>query len=98
MKVRYSRRATTDLSSIQRYMSERSLAGSLHVMTGIYASIEFIKRNPYGPEKTDIDEVRVKIVRNYQFKIFYRILERDDAVEIIHVRHTSRRPWSGSEE
>ena len=97
MNVRYSRRATSDLSSIHQYVSEHSLAGALRVMTGIYASIEFIRRNPYGSEETNIDEVRVKVVRNYRFKIFYRILERDDVVEIINVRHTSRRPWSGGE-
>jgi toxin ParE1/3/4 len=98
MKVRYSRRASSDLSLIHRYLSERSLTGALHVMTGIYASIEFIRHNPYGAEKTNIGDVRVKVVRYYRFKIFYRILERDDFVEIIHVRHTSRRPWSGDEE
>jgi plasmid stabilization system protein ParE len=98
MKVRYSRRATSDLSSIHQYLSERNSVGASHVMTGIYASIEFVRRNPYGSEKTSIDGVHVKVVRNYRFKIFYRILPHDDFVEIVHVRHTSRRPWSGDEE
>jgi toxin ParE1/3/4 len=98
MKIRYSRRATGDLSSIHQYLSERSPIGARHVMTGIYASIEFIRRDPYGSEKTGIDGVYVKVVRSYRFKIFYRILQQDDFVEIIHLRHTSRRPWSGSEE
>ena len=33
-----------------------------------------------------------KIVHRYSYKIFYSIMN-DDMVEIIHVRHTSRRPW-----
>jgi hypothetical protein len=35
MKIRYSRRATSDLSSIHQYLSERSPIGARHVMTGI---------------------------------------------------------------
>ncbi|MCC6775195.1 MAG: hypothetical protein IT537_00930 [Hyphomicrobiales bacterium] len=28
-------------------------------------------------------------------EVFYRVLAEEDVVEIVHVRHTSRRPWSG---
>jgi toxin ParE1/3/4 len=35
----------------------------------------------------------VKVVRRYRYKIFYSIT--GDTVEILHVRHTSRRPWNG---
>jgi plasmid stabilization system protein ParE len=33
------------------------------------------------------------VVRPYRFKIFYRVVEADNAIEIVHVRHTSRRAW-----
>jgi plasmid stabilization system protein ParE len=33
------------------------------------------------------------IVRRYRYKIFYAVA--GDTVEIIHVRHASRRPWTG---
>jgi hypothetical protein len=33
-------------------------------------------------------------VRPYHYKIFYSVV--GDTVEIIHVRHTSRRPWTGA--
>jgi plasmid stabilization system protein ParE len=49
--------------------------------------------NPYSGYQTDDPDVRVKFVIQYPYKIFYRI--RDDVVEIAHIRHTSRRPWSG---
>ncbi len=35
---------------------------------------------------------RASIVR-YPYKIFYRV--RADIVEILHIRHTSRRAWAG---
>jgi plasmid stabilization system protein ParE len=31
------------------------------------------------------------LVLRYPYKIFYRL--RGDAVEILHIRHTARRPW-----
>jgi toxin ParE1/3/4 len=37
--------------------------------------------------------VRMKVVRRYRYKIFYRVT--GETVEILHVRHTSRRPWRG---
>jgi len=95
VKVRYSPRATVDLESIYRYLRERSPAGAVVVMTAIYAAVEFVKQNPQAAQATSISGVRVKIVRRYRFKIFYRLIDREAVVEIVHVRHTSRRPWTG---
>lgn len=96
MKVRYSPRASNDLAFIRQYLSEQSPRGAVNVMTAIYGAIEFIRRNPDGAEKTAIVGVHAKIVLKYRFKIFYRVQENDDVIEIIHVRHTSRKPWAGS--
>ena len=48
---------------------------------------------PFASEQTDDPTLRVKIVLGFRYKIFYRI--REDIIEIVHVRHTSRRPWIG---
>jgi len=98
MKVRYSRRAAHDLESIRGYLSERSVRGSANVLAAIYLSIEFIRRNPQASQKTTIVGVRAKTVRKYRFKVFYRIAVSDDTIEIVHVRHTSRHPWSGEDD
>src|SRR2546425_1276759 len=58
MKVRYSRRATTDLASIHEYLKARSPGGALNVMTAIYAAVEFIKRYPDAAELTRIAGTR----------------------------------------
>jgi plasmid stabilization system protein ParE len=78
-------------------LGERSLRGAANVLAAIYLSIEFIRRNPHAAQKTTIGGVNVKTVRKYTFRIFYRILEHDDTVEIVHVRHTSRQPWTGED-
>ena len=36
------------------------------------------------------DGVRVIFIRRYPYRLFYRV--RDDGLEILHIRHTSRQP------
>jgi len=98
MKVRYSRRAAHDLESIREYVASRSPRGAASVLAAIFLAIEFIRRNPLAAEHTPIGDVRAKTVRKYRFKIFYRVVAADDTVEIVHVRHTSRRPWVGNDD
>ena len=96
MKLRYSRRATRDLDAIQEYLVDRNPRGAVNVMTAIFASVEFIRRHPEAaPAVSNIAGVRSVVVHRYRFKVFYRVLASDEVVEIVHIRHTSRRPWSG---
>jgi toxin ParE1/3/4 len=97
MKLCYSRRSTDDLSSIYEYLSARSPRGAIQVLTAIYAAVEFIRRYPDAGESTRIHGVRGKIVHKYRFKIFYRVIADNDVIEIVHVRHTSRRPLEEEE-
>ena len=62
-------------------------------MAAILAVVEFVRRHPHGAEKTNIPGVQGKVVKKYRFKVFYRV--GDDLIEIVHVRHTSRRAWQG---
>jgi addiction module RelE/StbE family toxin len=95
MRVRYSPRATRDLNSIYEYLAERNPRGAASVMAAVLAAIEFIKRHPEAaPAVSNTPGIRGIIVRRYRFRIFYRVLT-EGVVEIVHVRHTSRRPWLG---
>jgi len=98
MKLRYSLRASRDLESIHQYLVERSPKGAVNVLTAIYAAVEFIRRQPEAAEVTRIEGVRAKVVPRYRFKVFYRLVSEEDMVEIVHVRHTARRLWSGDDE
>jgi len=93
MIVRYSPRATRDLEAIHEYLSKRSPRGAVNVLTAIYAAVEFVRRQPASAQSTNISGVRAKIVQRHRFKVFYRVVESDNAIEIIHVRHMSRQPW-----
>jgi plasmid stabilization system protein ParE len=62
-------------------------------LRAIYASIQLIAEHPLSYQRTDDPDIRVHVVRRYRYKIFYSAA--DDTIEIIHVRHSSRRPWTG---
>ena len=93
MRLRYRAQALSDIDSIHRYLDKRSPSGARNVVRAIYASIQLIAEHPLSYQRTDDPDIRVHVVRRYRYKNFYSVA--GDAVEIIHVRHTSRRPWTG---
>jgi plasmid stabilization system protein ParE len=96
MRLRYSPRAARDLDSIFQYLSERSPRGAANVMAAIFAATEFIRRHPEAaPKVPRIPGIRGVIAPRYPFKVFYRVLPEQDVIEIVHVRHSARRPWQG---
>ncbi len=97
MKVEYSKRAVADLRKIsadsRRAFGDR-VAEALE--SRIRAVVDRISREPLGaPEVEQRPGMRVAPLIRYPFKVFYRVL--DDRVRIVHVRHTSRRPWQGQD-
>jgi toxin ParE1/3/4 len=92
MKVRFRARALADLEEIGRYLVPRSPTGARNVLRAIQGAIEQVAQNPLGAMQSSDHSIRVKIIGRYRYKIFYSVVD-GDAVEIIHVRHTARRPW-----
>jgi toxin ParE1/3/4 len=92
MRVRYTPQARRAIGRIYAYLNKRSPSGAINVLAAVYAGVRFIAQRPKASERTDNPNVRVKVVRRYRYKIFYSIT--GDTVEILHVRHTSRRPWN----
>ncbi len=90
-KVRYRALALADLDGIFLYLNERSPAVARNVLRAIRDAIDEITAHPEFAPQTSIPDIRVKILGRYRYKIFYSVAE--DAIEIIHVRHTARRPW-----
>jgi len=93
MRVRYRTQARADIDEIRRYLQKRSRSGAQNVLRSIRASVRFIAENPRASEETDDPDVRVKVVIEYPYKIFYSI--HPDFIEVLHIRHSARRPWEG---
>jgi toxin ParE1/3/4 len=93
MRVRYRSQARADIDEIRRYLRKRSPIGAQNVLQSIRAAIRFIAEIPRAAEETDAPGVRVKVVVDYPYKIFYS--PPGDFIEILHIRHSARRPWEG---
>lgn len=96
MRIRYRARALNDLEEIYRYLEPRSPTGARNVLRTIHAAIDDIAQYPYSAERTSDPDIRVKVLGRYRYKLFYSVIG-SDSIEIIHVRHTARRPWRGDE-
>lgn len=93
MKVNLRPRALADLHNIALYLEPKSPTGASNVLRAIRAAILEIASFPDAAVRTSDPDIRVKILGRYRYKIFYSL--SDKGVEIIHVRHTARRPWLG---
>jgi toxin ParE1/3/4 len=93
MRLVYSPRAIRDLEHIAKYyrlVSDPKVAAAL--TERIEQVIDRIAQRPRtAPRVAGRRDVRVALVLPYPYKVFYR--ERDDVVEILHIRHMARRPW-----
>ena len=92
MKLVYSRRALADLNAIAAYYtSSASPAIAESIGRRLESVVDRICRSPEAsPRVSQRSQVRVVAVVRYPFRIFYRV--RGDTIDILHVRHTSRRP------
>jgi plasmid stabilization system protein ParE len=93
MKVRYRERARADIEEIFRYIKRRNPNGAQNVIRAIFAGVQFLAENPLAAPRTDDPTVRVMVVRQYRYKVFYSI--NDDEIDVLHIRHGARRPWGG---
>src|SRR5207302_9049325 len=94
MTVEYSPRAVSDL----RKVSLGSRAFGEAVSAAVEARIrEVVARIAQAPESArrlvGRPTVRVVPLVRYPYKIFYTVATQ--TVQILHVRHTARRPWKG---
>ncbi len=92
MRLVYSRQALADIDEIATYYATNAssaIAASIERRLGDV--IDRICRLPEAaPRVSQRSQVRVVAVVRYPFRIFYRV--RDDTIDILHIRHTSRRP------
>jgi plasmid stabilization system protein ParE len=96
MTVEYARLALIDLRNIAEYYEGLGTTGlGDRVAASFDEVIDRIDAYPRsGRPAPGGGGLRVVPVRQYPYLIFYEIPE-PGTVSILHIRHTSRRPWSG---
>jgi addiction module RelE/StbE family toxin len=93
MTLRYTKRALADLNRILSYVSQRSPQGASRLADHIGAAVHQIAEHPQSGRTTSRPNVRVKVVSDYPYLIFYRIVGQA-MVSIVHIRHAARRPFA----
>ena len=92
MKIIFTETALSDLDQIFEYLTSNypTLVGPVEQRVQLGPSR--LQDWPESARKvTQRTSVRVAPLVRYPYRIFYRIT--NEAIEIVHIRHTSRRPW-----
>jgi toxin ParE1/3/4 len=93
MKVEYTKRAVADLRKVSADSRVFGEAVTAAVEARIHQIIAHIAARPKAAARVvERPGMHVIPLIRYPYKIFYRVLE--DRVRILHIRHTSRRPWT----
>ena len=92
MRLIYSRQALADLDAIATYYAANaSPVIAKAIGNRLRDVVDRICRTPEAaPRVSQRSQIRVATVVRYPYRIFYRV--SDDKIDILHIRHTSRRP------
>ena len=93
MRVRYTPRAFAERERIFFYLDKRNPQAAHDVVGLINQRIAELADQPHKGRRTNKGGLHTFWVTPYRYRVFYRI-DGDDVV-ILHIRHTSRRPWQG---
>jgi plasmid stabilization system protein ParE len=94
MKVRYTDTALGEINETCAYIASDNPEAAADVADAIEQAIALIAARPKAAPVVYVGDVRARLVRRFQLRIFYIIHGRD--LIIRNVRRTQRlRPWEG---
>ena len=85
MKVRYSRRALSQLASVSEYLRARNRSAAHNVTASIRSTIARLREMPMLGKVTDEVGAHVIIEPEYLYRVFYSVDGQD--VLVIRVQH-----------
>lgn len=92
MKVRFTEAALDDIHEIREFLLSNYPSVAPLVEQRIRVVTTRIGDWPESsPRVVDFPDVRVSPLGRYPYRVFYKIT--DEAVEIVHIHHTSRQPF-----
>jgi plasmid stabilization system protein ParE len=97
MKLEYAKKALADLNEIAAfYTASENPAVAAKIAVRIQEVVGRIVRMP-GSGRPVIERPGVRVVSllHYHYNVFYFYAVADETIRILHIRHTSRRRWTG---
>jgi addiction module RelE/StbE family toxin len=90
MRVRYTRRALSDIASIAEYIQQHNPSAAQRVESAIRSCVEMLRDFPkIGRDRPELDARSLGVPR-YPYTVYYRV--RGKRVSILHIRHDRRKP------
>lgn len=93
MRVRYTRRALTNIDRIFHYIARENPAAAARVIARIEGLIGQLAEVPEFGEAAGIAGIRKLVATPFPYLIFYEVAA--DEIVVHHIRHGSRRRWTG---
>ena len=91
MKVRYTRRAQSDLDTIYDYLDRNAGSVAQSVKALIERRVASLADFPLIAPETDEPGIYELTIVRYPYKVYYEVAGEE--VWILHIRHTSREEW-----
>ena len=90
MKIAYAPRALRDIEELLDYTHKRSPRSAHNVSLAIEHAILMCALHPNAAARTDEPDVRRRPLGKYRYTIFYRVLARDEGIEVVRVVRSAR--------
>jgi|SRR5215467_3285456 len=90
MKLRFTPRATQDLTSIADYIRERNPQAALRVRSAILESLQNLVMFPRLGREQQMGGVRKVVTRRYPYLVYYSIDDAADEIVILAIQHPAR--------
>ncbi|HWK97986.1 MAG TPA: type II toxin-antitoxin system RelE/ParE family toxin [Pseudolabrys sp.] len=90
MKLRFTPRATENLTDIGNYLSDRNPAAARHVRAAIYEALQNLLLFPAAGRLQTVGRIRKLVTSKYAYLIYYLHDEVADEVVVLNIKHPAR--------
>jgi toxin ParE1/3/4 len=90
MKLRFTPRATQDLTAIGDYIRSKNPAAAVRVRAAILESLQMLTRFPRAGRAQTVEGVRKIVTRRYPYIVYYSVNDAAQELMIHTIQHPSR--------
>jgi plasmid stabilization system protein ParE len=90
VKLRFTPRATGDLTEIADHIKPKSAQGALNVRAAILESLKVLTDFPRLGRRQSVEGVRKLVTRRYNYLVYYLIDEQTDEIVVLTIQHPAR--------
>jgi plasmid stabilization system protein ParE len=90
-KIQFTKRFLADLAEISTYSDKHFPGGSEKALPSLVNHIELLASYPRLGSKASFNSP-LRILIHSPFKIYYKVIEPQQRIDILHIWHGSRRP------